>query len=323
MFQPYPLTFKPALIEKIWGGCKLSTMLGKDLESRENVGESWEITDRPEAQSIVENGFYAGKTLHELMQDYSLEIVGCEMDIFPLLIKFIDAKQRLSLQVHPHDDNATNLGGESKTEAWYILHADEGAEIIYGLKKDCSPEEFRSALKEDKLEDCLNSVQVKENEFYFIEGGVVHSTGAGILFAEVQQNSDTTYRLSDWGRKKPDGSPRDLHLNKALQALNLKKQNARAISVSGKKNTPQELIDIQAFRIEHGLVDGEQKSVDTDNRFHVIMGLKGTAQLHWNDSNETLTLSKGSVVLVPAALRNYSLDANDFEFLTVTARDAH
>ena len=206
----YPMLLNPCPRSMIWGGDRLKTKFNK-VAPFDTLGESWELTCRPEADSIIANGEYKGQRLRD--------VINCT-DSFPLLIKFIDARDDLSVQVHP-DDNVTDENGHSlgKTEMWYIIEADEGAELIFGLRDDVSKEKFEELVRRGDFEIALKRVKVKPGDCYFIPAGQVHAIGKGILLAEIQQNSDTTYRLYDYGRLDKDGNPRELHIEKALSVI--------------------------------------------------------------------------------------------------------
>ena len=225
------LKLTPAIKDYIWGGTRLSKEF--DMVSfTDRQAEAWVLSCHEAGHSIVENGEYKGKTLSEVIAEKGKGCLGtnCEkFSFFPILIKLIDARDNLSVQVHPDDDYAMRVEGEyGKTEAWYIMDCDEGAEIIYGFKKDISKEEFRKSIEENTLLDYVNRVKVKKGDIFFIEAGTLHAICKGILLAEVQQNSNTTYRVYDYGRLQ-NGKPRELHVEKALDVTSTK-----AIDATGK-----------------------------------------------------------------------------------------
>jgi mannose-6-phosphate isomerase len=223
----YPLTFTPVFRDYIWGGRNLETKLGRQIPPG-IVAESWEISGHPSSPTLVDNGSLAGKTLPELMELFGLDLVGSRSQAmlahgkFPLLVKLLDANQPLSVQVHPDDDYARrHENGElGKTEMWYILHSDPGAYLIYGLKTKVTPADFRRSLEAGHLETYLHQLPVKTGDAVFIPAGSLHAIMSGILLAEIQQNSDTTYRVYDWNRLGVDGKPRPLHVDKALEVIN-------------------------------------------------------------------------------------------------------
>ena len=211
----------PATKDIIWGGRRLIDSYNKSCGT-ERLAESWELTVRPDGMSVVANGEYATRTLGEFIDAAGADVIGkgYDGDRFPLLIKLIDARDRLSIQVHPSDEYALKNENEyGKTEMWYIVEADEGAELVFGLSSDYTPEKFKAALDAGRVEDMLHRVKVHAGEVYFIPSGLVHAIGAGILICEIQQNSNVTYRVYDYNRPGADGKPRPLHVNKALDVI--------------------------------------------------------------------------------------------------------
>ena len=214
----YPFKLKPVLKDIIWGGTRLASKYGKSNNHSQKIAESWELAVHKNGTSLIENGEYAGRTLGDLFEcDKSVVSPGYKSDIFPLLVKFIDAAQNLSVQVHPGDEYAAKHENESgKTEMWYVIDALPGSEIVYGLNGEYTREELQALIDENRFEECLNYTKVKPGEVCFIPAGLVHAIGEGILILEIQQNSDSTYRLYDYNRPGPDGKPRELHIEKAL-----------------------------------------------------------------------------------------------------------
>jgi mannose-6-phosphate isomerase len=218
----YPLTFQPLFKERVWGGRNLERLYRKALPPGVPIGESWEITDRPEAASVVANGPLAGKDLRWLMEQHSKELLGLahsQNGRFPLLIKLLDAQEKLSLQVHPPARVAARLGGEPKTELWYIADARPGAELYAGLRRGVTRAEFEWKIKEGSVADCFHHVPVNAGDVMFLPSGRVHAIGAGLVIFEIQQNSDTTFRVFDWNRPGLDGRPRELHVEQSLQCI--------------------------------------------------------------------------------------------------------
>jgi mannose-6-phosphate isomerase len=219
-----PLSFEPLAMERVWGGRRFATLLDKPLPRESTIGELWEMVDRPEAQSVVRQGALRGKTLHELWSSQREEIFGARhlknpSPRFPLLIKLLDACDRLSVQVHPPLHKAEELEGEPKTECWYFLHAAEGASVYAGLKKGVTRLQFEQALQNGTVEETLHVAPAKTGESIFIPSGRCHAIGEGLVIVEVQQNSDTTYRVFDWNRTGLDGKPRDLHIPESLASI--------------------------------------------------------------------------------------------------------
>jgi mannose-6-phosphate isomerase len=218
----YPLIFKPIFKERVWGGRAIERLYGKNLPPGVPIGESWEISDRPGDASVIANGPLAGKDLRWLMEHHERKLLGNAKSAngrFPLLIKILDAQEKLSLQVHPPADKAAELKGEPKTEAWYIADAAPGAELYVGLKRGVTRAEFEHKIKTGAVAECFHRVPVKAGDTMFLPSGRVHAIGAGLVIFEIQQNSDTTYRVFDWNRVGLDGKPRDLHVAESLASI--------------------------------------------------------------------------------------------------------
>jgi mannose-6-phosphate isomerase len=216
------LQFQPIYQERVWGGRRLETLLGRELPPGPPIGESWEIVDRPEAQSRVRGGRFGGVTLRELIEHHSAEVMGpgwAAAKPFPLLVKWLDCSERLSLQVHPPAAVAASLGGEPKTENWYVAHSAPGASLFVGLKPGVTRAAFAKAVAAGTAENCVNKVSVASGDSVLVQSGQVHAIDAGNLILEIQQNSDTTYRLYDWGRAGLDGKPRKLHVEESLRSI--------------------------------------------------------------------------------------------------------
>jgi mannose-6-phosphate isomerase len=216
------LQFQPIYQERVWGGRRLQTLLGRELPPGPPIGESWEIVDRPEAQSRVRGGRFGGSTLRDLIVHHSADVMGPAWKPgapFPLLVKWLDCSDRLSLQVHPPAQVASSLGGEPKTENWYVAHSAPGASLFVGLKKGVTRAKFAKAVAKGTAENCVNKVSVASGDSILVQSGQVHAIDAGNLILEIQQNSDTTYRLYDWGRVGLDGVPRKLHVEESLRSI--------------------------------------------------------------------------------------------------------
>src|SRR2546427_778804 len=219
----YPLTFHPLLKERVWGGRKLAEIYHKPLPPGVPIGESWEISDRPGDVSVIANGPLAGKDLHWLIEQHAQELLGSaglQHGRFPLLIKILDAEEKLSLQVHPPPEQAHELGGEPKTEMWYIADAAPGAELFVGLKRGVTREQFEQKIRDGSVEACVHRLNVHAGDAMFLPSGRLHAIGAGLVIFEIQQNSDTTYRVFDWNRLGLDGKPRALHVEESLASIN-------------------------------------------------------------------------------------------------------
>ena len=316
----YPLTFQPVFKDYPWGGRNLERILGRKLPPG-IVAESWEISGHPHGPTPVKNGPLAGLTLPQVQEKLGLDLVGrrsrqaLELGKFPLLIKLLDANQWLSVQVHPDDRYALEHEGElGKTEMWVVLHARPGAELIYGLKAGVTPEAFRRAVAEDRVAELLHRVQVRPGDVIFVPPGTVHSLGPGIIVAEIQQNSDVTYRIYDWGRVGPDGKPRPLHIEKALEVINWEMvEPGPVIPQPLERDGIQRelLVHCPYFRTERlemapgasfpGQCDGET--------FEIWAVLKGRAAVHWQ--GEPLELTGVGWTLLPAALGDFHVQAEE------------
>jgi mannose-6-phosphate isomerase len=218
----YPFIFKPIFKDRVWGGRKLAALYGKDLPPGTRIGESWEISDRPGDVSVIANGPLAGRDLHWLVENHAKELLGAarlQTGRFPLLIKLLDAQEELSLQVHPPAGKAAELGGEPKTEIWYIAQAEPGAALYVGLNRGVTRASFEAGLAAGTVADCFHKVPVSAGDAMFLPSGRVHAIGAGLVIFEIQQNSDTTYRVFDWNRLGLDGKARELHITQSLESI--------------------------------------------------------------------------------------------------------
>jgi mannose-6-phosphate isomerase len=307
----YPLRFEPITLPKIWGGRKLEALLSRPLPPG-RVGESWELSDRAAAESVVANGPLKGQTLRQLLAERGPRLVGERLyrqglERFPLLIKLIDAGDASSVQVHPDDDYAASHEGpeeSGKTEMWLVLQADPGATIAAGLKPGTTAEAFKAALKQGALEPLLNRFEVREGDAVFIPAGRVHAMGRGVLVAEVQQNSDTTYRIHDQGRLE-GGQPRALHVAQALETIRFDAgmqampslQPQRAIQAEGFRHAT--LASCQHFHVERVWVESGFMPRDEQGGFQVLIATKAKSRLEWRPEG-SLQLDPGDTVLIPA-----------------------
>ncbi len=299
--DPYPITFTPLFKEKVWGGRRLVD-LNKDLPGAGSVGESWELVDLAGEQSLVSAGPAGGATLHDLVQAWGEDLMGgASLDggRFPLLAKYLDADQTLSVQVHPDDQTAARLGGRPKSEAWYIMGVEPGGVIYRGLKPGTDRARLAAALAHGKVEDLLAVEQVQPGDLVPVPPGTVHAIGAGVLLAEVQQPSDTTYRVYDWGRTGLDGQPRELHVEQALESIHYGEAPPPIIR-SG--SIPVALF---SFRLV-SMGAGESHEV-TETGPVVVVGLEGDARVGQGD--EEAKCSLGDVVLLPHGCRPARISA--------------
>jgi mannose-6-phosphate isomerase len=289
-----PIVFEPLFMERIWGGRRLETLYGKRLPQSTRIGESWEIVDRPEAQSVVHDGPLRGMTLHELWTQQRETIFGPDLpdtERFPLLCKVLDAQDRLSLQVHPPESVASILGGEPKTEIWYVLDALLDSDLYAGLKRGVTQETFERALHDGVVAEQIHHLRVKKGDAVFIPSGRVHAIGAGNMVAEVQQNSDTTYRVFDWNRTGVDGRPRDLHIEASLASIDFDDHEPTIVQPA----PDGLLVENQYFRIEKLLLDGPC-SADRGDRFSIFVVTEGSVAI--GDREFTV----GSFFLVPPVI---------------------
>jgi mannose-6-phosphate isomerase len=284
-------------MERMWGGRRLEAEFEKKLPPQKPIGESWEIVDRPEAQSIVRNGMLRGKTLHELWTQYRDEIFGEAPDSprFPLLLKLLDAHDKLSLQVHPPEKLAERLGGESKTEFWYVAGADPGAELYLGFRQSITRDQFEKALRDGTAADYVHTVGVRTGDSVFLPAGRLHALGAGNLLIEVQQNSDTTYRVFDWNRVDDKGKPRSLHVDEALQCIDFNDVAPKLVEPQGELLLRNDLFEVQKWNLT------APRKISSKGQFAIVCCLSGA--LRCGDAD----LSPGGSFLVPAALSDQRL----------------
>ena len=305
------LKFEPILKNKIWGGQKLNKYLNKQSKSKD-VGESWELSDVDGDTSIVVNGDLKGKDLKELISEFKSELIGNKIysifgDKFPLLIKFIDAKEALSIQLHPHDDLAKKRHNSfGKTEMWYVMQADDKANLIVGFKKDVSSEEYLEHLENKSLTDILNIDEVNKGDVYFIPTGRVHAIGAGVMLAEIQQTSDITYRIYDWDRPNPDGTYRELHTEEALDAIDYSSQRTYKTDYSKEENSSTEIVSCPYFTTNVLPINGSVSVNHSDkDSFVIYMCVEGNVTFNYNNKVEKLQM--GETILVPASIKKLDI----------------
>ncbi len=305
----YPLKFKPIYKEKIWGGHKFYSLLQKEeCQDLEQCGESWEVSGFDEDPSVVANGFLAGNTLNELIEVYMGDLVGEKVfrtygEAFPLLVKFIDAQDDLSVQVHPDDELARQLGEfNGKTEMWHVIQADEGARINVGFNRSIQKNELEKLIRTGRLKEVLRYHPVEAGSTFFIPAGKVHAIGKGILLAEIQQLSDITYRLYDYDRVDAEGKKRELHVAEALEAIRFDDTNHGPVTYQRARNQSSELVQCPYFVTHYIEFDRpvEKIYVSTDS-FVLYTCIGGSAEIRYNgESRETIRL--GECVLMPACI---------------------
>jgi len=309
----YPLKFKPIFKDKIWGGNKLKNILHKKNAS-DKCGESWEISGVQGSISVVQNGYLAENDLQELIEIYMGELVGEKVydkfgDEFPLLIKFIDANDNLSIQVHPDDKLAWKRhNAYGKTEMWYIIQADKSSELISGFREEINKEKYLEAFNSNKLTEILNYYKVKQGDVYYMPAGRVHAIGKGILLAEIQQTSDITYRIFDWNRVDDKGKPRELHTELAVDAIDYKKYNNYKINHQKILNEFSNIIENQYFTtnilVFNKIIHRDYFALDS---FVVYICTKGKAIIYFDNRNETEVIGMGETVLIPANITSINL----------------
>ena len=310
----YPLRFKPLYFEKIWGGRRLETVLGRHLPSDEPIGESWEVSDHPHGRSIVVNGSERGRMLHELVLAHPVELLGARVmqksdGRFPLLVKYIDADDKLSVQVHPDDAYAAAHEGElGKTEMWYVLYAESGAQLIAGLNAGVTKEQFQEALEHGDPASLLHHIPVSAGDAIFIPAGRIHAIMPGLVILEIQENSDTTYRLYDWGRVGLDGKPRELHVQQAMEVADWTDYDP----VPGIVRTEQEgpntktlLAECSHFVVEKYDLHAERDFVTDGGSFSILNCINGNATLKWDGGCEHLVYADS--LLIPAEITHFTL----------------
>ena len=306
----YPLKFKPYLCEKVWGGEKIAPFKGI-FTTRNRIGESWEISAVQGHVSVVENGPLAGKSLTDIMKENGAELAGKKVVAktgteFPLLIKFIDAKQDLSVQVHPTDELAARIapGQKGKTEMWYVVGADKGAKLLSGLTQEITPEDYEEKVNDNTITDVLGHYQVHPGDVFFLPAGRIHAIGAGSFVAEIQQTSDITYRIYDYGRLGLDGKPRELHLEKAKEAIDYTVYPDYRTNYTPTKNVETPLVSCKYFTTNlFDLNKMVSKNLSALDSFVVVMCVAGKGVLVDNEGDGSvhrLDLKQGETVLVPA-----------------------
>lgn len=317
--QLYPLKLVPAVKEILWGGNKLKTDYNKKADFGK-LAESWELTVRPDGMNVIENGDYAGMTLGEYIDKATYKVIGEDYsgDRFPLLIKFIDACDRLSIQVHPSDNYALKNENEfGKTEIWYIVEAEEGAKLVFGLSKDYTKEAFDKAITDNTVESLLNYVEVKKGDVYFIPAGLVHAIGAGILICEIQQNSNVTYRVYDYGRLGKDGKPRELHIEKAKDVIvNYTEDEINALRFANAKEiTPGLIADCEKFKVNSYTFKELELCADKTG-FLCLTFLEGDGAVCFD--GKEYPFSKGESYFIPAGMGAFTLRSSGAHVIVST-----
>ena len=318
----YPLTFHPIFKERVWGGRNLERLYQKPLPEGPPIGESWEITDRPEGMSVIANGPLAGKTLRWLMEHHRREVLGVDAapsGPFPVLVKILDAKETLSVQVHPPASVAVRLGGEPKTEMWFITDAAPGAELFVGLKTGVTQADFEQRTQNGTVADALHRVPVQAGSCMFLPSGRLHAIGAGNVLFEIQQNSDTTYRVFDWNRTGLDGKPRELHVPQSLASIDFNDCEPGLIENKYSRNevfAVRYLLDDPLFRVDTCQVKRGKRFYLSSESVQILGVVSGKLTISHGDAS--LSLKPGDFCLLPASLGRTALTAEvKSEFLHV------
>ncbi len=329
----YPLRFQPIFRRYIWGGRRLATALDKPIGPEDDYAESWEVVDRREDQSTILYGSLAGHTLEHVIHQSGIDLLGPEIwsqvsrdglpsqlrTRFPLLLKFLDANRTLSVQVHPTDEIATKQSPPDlgKTEAWYVIEADPGSVIYAGLKEGVDRKALQHAVATQTTDEVLNQISPSPGDCIFIPAGTVHAIGSGLLIAEIQQCSDTTYRLFDWNRVDSEGRARPLHIDAAINVTDyvrgpVRPQPTKPTSLKG----VNELVSCDKFVMRHWVIDSDQ-TIETDKRFRLLSVIRGSMNVVEDPSAELL--KRGESMLIPACLESASLSPiENCEFLEIT-----
>lgn len=312
MSELYPLKFKTIFKEKLWGGQKIKTILGKDFGDLENCGETWELSGVPGNISVVSNGALSGKTLSQIVEKYTVDLVGKKIyesygSEFPLLIKFLDANQDLSVQVHPNDELARKRHNcPGKAEMWYVVQADDGSSLINGFKRDTNKVEYLDYFHSGKILELLHSEIVSKGDVYYLPAGRVHTIGKGLLIAEIQQTSDVTYRIFDFNRLDKERNKRELHTDLALDALNYAKPDQIKSTYEEVSNKTNAIVSSPYFITNKFIVNEriELNRADLDC-FKIYIGVGGAGII----AGEPIRL--GEVILIPASMKSFEIEPED------------
>jgi mannose-6-phosphate isomerase len=312
--KAYPLKFRPIYKQRIWGGQKLREVFGKDLPAGEKIGESWELADLPEDKSVIVNGTLAGQTIHQAIGKYPKEIMGDGnfSGTFPLLIKFLDAEDILSVQVHPDPKTCKRMGkGKPKTECWYIISAEPGSVIYKGLKEGITREQFGEAIEKGNVADMLVKIPVEAGECHFLPSGTTHTIGPGLLIAEIQTPSDTTYRVFDWNRVDDTGKARELHIEEALESIHFDSSGDNlSVTKVGR------LVDSEYFKVDKGHQGKNSELLISAGRMKTLIIISGSGAI--TGAGEEVIFAAGDTLLIPAIYEGVMRFAEDTQYLTVT-----
>lgn len=318
----YPLKFKPILKERLWGGTKLKDVLGKPSTS-EITGESWELSGVEGDISEVAEGPLKGISLKEIIQKEGEHLLGKSVVArfgldFPILIKFIDAKQDLSIQLHPNDDLAKKRHNSfGKTEMWYVMDADPGAKLIVGFNRTVEQEEYVKSLENDTLLDLMNYEEVHEGDTFFINTGKIHAIGAGVMLAEIQQTSDITYRVFDFNRRDKDGNLRELHTELALDAMDYERKDDFKVAYAQESNVHNNMVDSPYFKTNYlNLSENHEMDLSHRDSFTIFMCVGGEGTI--SNAEGSATFQRGETILIPASSNSLSIETNKATLLEVS-----
>jgi mannose-6-phosphate isomerase len=306
----YPFTFHPIFKERVWGGRRLEQLYQKNLPPNRPIGESWEISDRAGDVSVIANGPLAGKDLHWLVQHHSEELLGAVPLLggrFPLLIKILDARDKLSLQVHPPPKIAAELGGDPKTEMWFIAEAAPGAELYAGLKRGVTRHEFEEKVRTGTVAECFHQIGMKTGDALFLPSGRVHAIGAGLVIFEIQQNSDTTFRVFDWNRVGLDGKPRELHLAESLKSIDF--NDFEPAPMRADSGPTRQVVNDALFNVEVCQMKPGTALALPPHRMQILGVLSGKLQAGPAETQPSLT--PGQFCLLPASLERPVVQAEE------------
>ena len=310
----YPLILKPIYKERIWGGQKLKSFFGKDLPDGKKIGESWELTDLPNDKSVVANGQSSGKTLSELIKRFPEEMTGDKNFKlpFPLLFKLLDAQDVLSVQVHPDQQTCDKMGtGQPKTECWYVIDAEQGSVIYKGLKPSVTKQMFEHAIEKGTTNELLNKIEVEPGQCHFLPSGTIHAIGAGLLIAEIQMSSDTTYRVFDWNRLDENGNGRQLHIRESLESIHFDQENNLSATTVGR------LVDCEFFKVDKGHRIAGNEVLISPGKMKMLMIITGDG--NFTDVNENMIeFNAGQTIFIPACYEGVMFCKADCQYLTVT-----
>ena len=306
----YPMQLDPAFKDYIWGGTRLKTLFKKQTDLK-TVAESWEVSDRDDGPSFIANGTYKGKSLKQVVKLLGKDLIGKEGKSFPLLIKLIDANDTLSVQVHPDEKKAEELDAEPKNESWTLLDCESLAKLYLGVDEDVTKEDLFEAIEKKQVEKVLRSCTPKKNEAVFVKAGTLHAIGKGCLILEVQQSSNTTYRVFDWNRTGKDGKPRELHIEESKQCIHVDSrpvlEEEELVEIDD-TNSFYSVLETLYFNIEKWVIKGRKKIPHSQASFNVFFAIEGNGHVI---ANKKVPLEFGKTILVPAGVKNIELEAQD------------